>query len=383
MKTILTGLLLSLCVFGINAQSRISLSNPSFEEPAQPSKTPNGWNDCGNIDAVPPTPPDILPGSWEVNKAAQHGSTYLGLVTRDNDTWEGVAQLLSSPMKGGTCYKFSMYLSRSEKYISPTFTTRKIENFADPITVRVWGGNGPCEKTELLATSPLITSTAWKQYTFDLKPKANYKYLFIEAFYKTPTLFPYNGNILVDNLSDLEPCLLADKQKPGTNPNPGVGGTKPSTGGTGNPGSGNPGTSGSNPTTKPVEEGVFSADIKVEKLKEGQIYRIDNLYFPSDSSSITPAAAKVLDELYQFLKKNPKIRIEVGGHTNSLPPDEYCDKLSSNRAKNVANHLIAKGIQASRITYKGYGKRQPIASNDTKDGQKKNQRVEIKILSVE
>ena len=74
--------------------------------------------------------------------------------------------------------------------------------------------------------------------------------------------------------------------------------------------------------------------------------------------------------------------IEVGGHTNGIPPHEFCDKLSTARAKSVAQYLVDKGIPASRITYRGYGKRNPIASNATPEGREKNQRVEINIVKV-
>lgn len=65
-----------------------------------------------------------------------------------------------------------------------------------------------------------------------------------------------------------------------------------------------------------------------------------------------------------------------------MPSDAYCQRLSTARAKEVAEYLIKKGIQRDRVKYKGYGKSQPIASDKTATGRKKNQRVEIKILST-
>jgi len=65
-----------------------------------------------------------------------------------------------------------------------------------------------------------------------------------------------------------------------------------------------------------------------------------------------------------------------------LPDDEYCDRLSTSRAKNIALYLYERGIPQSQISYKGYGKRQPIATNQTVDGRRRNQRVEIKIVSL-
>ena len=91
-----------------------------------------------------------------------------------------------------------------------------------------------------------------------------------------------------------------------------------------------------------------------------------------------------LDEVFDFLQSNRNIVVEIGGHTNTIPLPEDCDILSSNRAKEVASYLVRKGISPKRIQYKGYGKRQPIIKNDRYDlsARQKNQRVEIKILSL-
>jgi outer membrane protein OmpA-like peptidoglycan-associated protein len=122
--------------------------------------------------------------------------------------------------------------------------------------------------------------------------------------------------------------------------------------------------------------------LDIATIAVGQTIRVDKLYFEADSSTIKPESYAVLEEIYSFLKDNDKVIIEIGGHTNSLPEDAYCDKLSTARAKDIAEYLYEKGIPQSRITYKGYGKRQPVASNQTVEGRRKNQRVEIKIVSL-
>lgn len=122
--------------------------------------------------------------------------------------------------------------------------------------------------------------------------------------------------------------------------------------------------------------------LDIATIAVGQTIRVDKLYFEADSSTIKPESYAVLEEIYTFLKDNDKVNIEIGGHTNSLPEDAYCDKLSTARAKDIAEYLYDKGIPKSRIAYKGYGKRQPVASNQTVDGRRKNQRVEIKIVSL-
>jgi len=110
---------------------------------------------------------------------------------------------------------------------------------------------------------------------------------------------------------------------------------------------------------------------------------MEQLQFDADSIVLKPDFYPLLDELYDFLDENPGVVVEIGGHTNSLPPDAVCDQLSSARAKAVAEYLIARGILDKRVFHKGYGKRQPIATNTTPEGRKRNQRVEVKILQLQ
>jgi len=117
-------------------------------------------------------------------------------------------------------------------------------------------------------------------------------------------------------------------------------------------------------------------------LAVGQTLRIDQLSFDADSTNINDRSKDVLDEVYEFLKTNDRIVVEIGGHTNGLPEHDYCDKLSSARAHSVAEYLYGKGIAKGRIASKGYGKREPIATNSTVVGRRKNQRVELKVLEI-
>ena len=126
----------------------------------------------------------------------------------------------------------------------------------------------------------------------------------------------------------------------------------------------------------------FIPDLDVNKVIVGQKLRMNELNFVSDSSSITQDNYDILNEVYDFLIANPKIVIEIGGHTNTIPPHEYCDQLSTARAKNVAEYLYSRGIPKSRINYKGYGKREPLTDSTSAQGRQKNQRVEIMILQM-
>jgi len=124
------------------------------------------------------------------------------------------------------------------------------------------------------------------------------------------------------------------------------------------------------------------AALNVKKIRQGQTIRMEQLYFDADSTNLKTASEPVLQELFTFLKSNPQIKVEIGGHTNDVPEHEYCDRLSTERAKSIVDYLVKQGITNDRLTYKGYGKRKPLVSNRTAEGRRKNQRVEIKILKL-
>lgn len=131
------------------------------------------------------------------------------------------------------------------------------------------------------------------------------------------------------------------------------------------------------------EPAVSIQEVKPETtLAVGQVIQVEKLFFKANMADIKEESYPVLDEMYNFLISN-KVIVEIGGHTNSIPTDEFCFQLSNSRAKTVAQYLYGKGIPESQVSYKGYGKTQPIADNSTYEGRQRNQRVEIKILSVE
>ena len=125
-----------------------------------------------------------------------------------------------------------------------------------------------------------------------------------------------------------------------------------------------------------------SATLASGKLEKGQVIQLDKLYFDANSTEVSDSSIPALNEVYDLLLRKPDIKIEIGGHTNNVPEDAFCDELSTARAKSVADYLFSKGISSSQVSYKGYGKRKPLVSNDTPAGRKRNQRVEIKVLDT-
>jgi len=131
-----------------------------------------------------------------------------------------------------------------------------------------------------------------------------------------------------------------------------------------------------------VKREKFIPDLVIDKVTVGQKLRINELNFAADSSTITQENYDILEEVYEFLVANPSVVVEIGGHTNTIPPHEYCDQLSSARARKVAEFLYSKGIPKDRVSFKGYGKREPLTDSTSTQGRQRNQRVEVKILQL-
>jgi len=116
-------------------------------------------------------------------------------------------------------------------------------------------------------------------------------------------------------------------------------------------------------------------------VTETKIEIKQTVYFDTNKATIKKVSFGLLNEVAQALKDNPKIKVEVGGHTDSQGNDNFNLKLSQNRANSVRKYLIAQGIAADRMTAKGYGENVMIADNRTADGRAQNRRVEFVITA--
>lgn len=125
-----------------------------------------------------------------------------------------------------------------------------------------------------------------------------------------------------------------------------------------------------------------SEDIILMPIEEGAVIQVNNIYFNANATFLKPESYRELNKVAAFLKSNPNIKVEIGGHTNGLCDDDFCLYLSNGRARAVRDYIISQGVQASRVTFKGYGKQFPIADNKTAEGRLRNQRVEMKIIEV-
>jgi outer membrane protein OmpA-like peptidoglycan-associated protein/opacity protein-like surface antigen len=116
-----------------------------------------------------------------------------------------------------------------------------------------------------------------------------------------------------------------------------------------------------------------------QEIKESMM-KLSNTLFAFDKFNLSDEAVTELDKVTAWLKDNPNINVEIDGHTDSYGSDAYNQKLSENRAKSVYDYFANHGVDAQRLSYKGYGESQPIADNATAAGRKQNRRVELKIV---
>jgi outer membrane protein OmpA-like peptidoglycan-associated protein len=112
----------------------------------------------------------------------------------------------------------------------------------------------------------------------------------------------------------------------------------------------------------------------------GKSIVLDDLLFKVNSADIDERSMNLLNQLVDFMNQNPKIRIEIGGHTDSDGSDSFNQQLSESRAKSAVKYLEGRGIASGRLVAKGYGKSNPIVANDSAENKAKNRRVEMKVI---
>ncbi len=121
-------------------------------------------------------------------------------------------------------------------------------------------------------------------------------------------------------------------------------------------------------------------DIYLKPLRVGEQIVLNNIFFETDSYQLRDESEVELKKLLQFLNENDQLKIQLLGYTDNVGSPDYNQKLSMQRAHEVYQYLIKKGIAANRLAFKGEGMNDPIASNETEAGRAKNRRTELKII---
>lgn len=113
----------------------------------------------------------------------------------------------------------------------------------------------------------------------------------------------------------------------------------------------------------------------------GKVMRLDNLIFQTGSATIEASSYQELDEVATMLRNNPKMIIQLEGHTDYIGNAKLNQKLSQDRVDAVKNYLVAHGSSSLRIKTKAFGGRMPLSREDTEEARRMNRRVEVRILA--
>ncbi|MCB0807204.1 MAG: gliding motility-associated C-terminal domain-containing protein [Bacteroidales bacterium] len=181
-KTIVLGIVL---LTGIQLSAQY-LPNPSLEGIPQPEIPPPGWAICTPVWSTP----DIQPGNFGVFLPPSDGNTYLGMAARNDFTWEDVNTQLTLSLSMDSCYICKVDLAYLDEVAGIDMS---------PITLRVFGANQTCDKTNLIWQSPPVTFDYWETFEFVIKDQPwDITHLVMEAYYLGNEA--YWGYLLMDNI---------------------------------------------------------------------------------------------------------------------------------------------------------------------------------------
>ena len=124
----------------------------------------------------------------------------------------------------------------------------------------------------------------------------------------------------------------------------------------------------------------FLKNIPLKPIKIGEAVILKNIFFDTDKYILKDESLAELQKLLGFLRKNPKLKIEINGHTDNVGSAEHNLELSGNRAKAVYEFLVQHDVAVSRLSYAGFGFSQPIDVNTTEQGRANNRRTEFKVV---
>jgi outer membrane protein OmpA-like peptidoglycan-associated protein len=124
----------------------------------------------------------------------------------------------------------------------------------------------------------------------------------------------------------------------------------------------------------------LTLNVGLRQIATGEKVVLKNIFFDTDKFVLKDESKVEVEKLIEFMNTNPRVRIEVSGHTDNVGDKKKNEILSNNRAKAVYDYLVSKGILPTRLSFKGYADTQPITDNKTEAGKKLNRRTEFKIV---
>lgn len=128
-------------------------------------------------------------------------------------------------------------------------------------------------------------------------------------------------------------------------------------------------------------DSTFNIDIALKPIEADATIVLRNIFFDVNKSEIKSESFSELDKLVTLLKENPTLTIQINGHTDNVGSAADNMKLSKDRAESVVRYLVGKGIPVSRLSSRGFGATEPVASNSTEQGKARNRRTELKVIN--
>ncbi|MEQ9468454.1 MAG: OmpA family protein [Ekhidna sp.] len=123
-------------------------------------------------------------------------------------------------------------------------------------------------------------------------------------------------------------------------------------------------------------------DLLLDPVEIGKSIVLKNIYFDLDSYEIREESQSEIENAFQLMRQNPKIIVEIAGHTDDSGTRSHNMELSKQRAKAVHDRLIEMGINSDRLNYKGYADSSPLLPNTSENNRKSNRRIEFRVLRV-
>ena len=128
-------------------------------------------------------------------------------------------------------------------------------------------------------------------------------------------------------------------------------------------------------------DSVFTVNIPLQPIEKGATIVLKNIFFETGKYELQAESKSELDKLVMLLSDNPKLKIQIDGHTDNVGQANDNLQLSINRSKSVVEYLSAKGINSQRLTNKGFGASKPVADNTSEKGKALNRRTELSVIS--
>ncbi len=299
---------------------------------------------------------DFYQGPAEKDTTAQRGARsgegYIGL--RFQKRYKEFAQVrLAEPLHRGTVYDFEMYVRMAY------WSNAMLKSFGALFSKGGYHSQGDAVKTNLIDTickkGGFVNGYQWFKISGKYKADGGEKYLTIGNFFHDVNKELPRINILKRGFK--EAYYFVDDVKLTRAPGEKVAVEYVA-------------------SIKNEEDSILTVK---KDIQVGEKVTLKNIVFDEGKYYLLSESYVELNKLAQYLLRNPHMEIRIGGHSDNIGSTKKNQKLSEQRAREVFEYLIKKGVQ-NKMYFKGYGSDQPIASNDTEEGRIKNRRVEFEIV---